>query len=49
MIDIATAHSSVNIADDLDSDVLDSIGRDLCLAIEEDDRTRAGWIDSQGE
>ena len=49
MINLDTAHTSVNLAEELDQNTLDRIGRELCEAIEEDDRSRQGWLSSQEE
>lgn len=49
MIDITTAHSHVNLAEELTESELDTIGRSLCDDIEADDQTRQGWIDDHAE
>ena len=49
MINLDTAHTSVNLAEELSTDVLDRIGRELCEAIEDDDRSRQGWLSTQEE
>lgn len=48
-IKIETAHEEVNLADKLDTQHLNTIGRELHEAIEADDRTRESWISDQGE
>lgn len=49
MIDIATAHTSLNLAEDLTDDELWAIGREACEAADADDQSRQSWIDDHEE
>lgn len=49
MINLDTALQSMNLAEDLDQNTLDALGRELCDAIEDDDRSRQGWLSTQEE
>lgn len=49
MIDIATAHTAINLAEDLTEEELWQLGRDACEASDADDKSRQSWIDDHDE